>query len=895
MKALMRLRSFSRNFACRADSEGDLDAEVRAHLDLLTEEKIREGLAPAEARRAARIELGCLEQLKEEVRAARSGAWLEQFWQDVRFGARQLRRNPGFTAVVVLTLALGIGANTAVFSMVDGVLLRPLPVPSGGQIVTLAIDEKGFPLGAQGFSYPEFTEFRAAARSFCEVLGEALVAPEIGLTTGERTEPMVLTAVSSNYFSGLRITPALGRLVLPNEGETPGEPGVLVLGHAYWLKRFGGDPSIIGQKARVGGIPVTIIGVVPKEFYGSFSIFELDGYVSFSTIAQDERWKKFWTDRGLRRILSLGRLTDGVSIAQAQARLDVISDRLAKQYPVTDGRVTVRVIPERLARPIPYANQGVLVISALFLALASLVLMLACTNVANILMARASLRRREAAIRTALGAGRGRLVRQLLVETLMLAIVGGSVGMLLARWANQAIGTVHLSGIPLRLDFDLDWRIFTFALAAAVLGGLIAGLSPAFRATRVDVNAVLHGEGGVTSVRDSHRVRGDLMGFQVAGSLTLLILAGLFMRSLQSAEHTYLGFDPEHLLNVTLDPQGNSFNRAQTEEFYKDLAARLAALPGVQSVAQASFVPIESPPARRSVYLENRPLPPQQQPPLILNNRVDTGYFKTLRIAILRGRDFALSDDANAPAVAIVNQTMAERFWPHEDAIGKRFSLTDPSGPFMEVVGVMQDGKYLSIGEDPQAYFCLPLLQDYVSRRALHIRSSRPLTLVGDEVRFEIAKLAPGLPVLEQLTMKQSIAGAKGLFIYRLGAAIAAGMGALGLALAVFGVYGIVSYSTALRTHEIGVRRALGASSAEIYKLVLNRGIRVAMGGVAAGLAGAWLLSRVLAHHLTGVSTTDAFTYASCTALICAVTLLACWIPARRATRVDPMIALRHE
>ena len=896
MSTLRGLRSLFRNLLRRDRTERDLDAEVRAHLDLLIQEKLREGLPPDEARRAARIELGGVEQLKEEVRAVRAGAWLEQLWKDLRYGARQLLRHPGLTFVTVLTLATGIGANTAMFSMVNGVLLRPLPVPSPERIVVLAIAEKGSALGAQGFSYPEFTEFRAEAGSFCDILGAALAGPEVGFTAGDRTESISLTAVSNNYFSGLGVNPAVGRLLQPGEGETPGEQGVLVLGYSYWLRRFGGDPDIVGRKARIAGIPVSIIGVTPKDFYGSHSIFDIEGYVSLSTIAQDEHWKKIWTDRGMRMILAMARLKADVSRTQAQARLDVISARLAKQYPATDGRVTVRVIPERLARPIPYANNPVLVLSGLFLALTGLILLLACGNVANILIARASVRRAEMAIRTALGAGRGRLIRQLLAETMLLAILGGCLGVLLAVWLNRMLGTVHFPSFPVRLDYGLDWRVFAFALAAACGSGIAAGISPAIRATHANIHVVLHGgSGGDSSVRDAHRVRGDLMAAQVAGSLMLLIVAGLFVRSLQSAQETYLGIDPGPVLNLTLDPQTSNYDRTQTTEFYRALEARLSALPGVESVSQAAFVPIESPPDRRPVYVPDRPLPPGQRPPTALYNRVDAGYFKTLRVPILRGRGISAADDENAPAVAIINQTMADQFWPHEDPIGKRFQVKESSAPIIEVVGVMQDGKYLSIGEDPQPYFCVPLLQDFVSRRVLQIRSSRPLAPLGDEVRSELTRVALGVPVLGLRTMHDAIAGAKGLFMYRLGASLAAAMGALGLLLAVIGVYGMVSYATAQRTHEIGIRRALGASSADIGKLVLGRGMQVIIGGVLAGLVGAWLLSRVMAGYLLGVSSNDSLTYCGSTLLICAVTLLASWIPARRALRVDPMIALRHE
>ncbi|MGA7081402.1 MAG: ABC transporter permease, partial [Terriglobales bacterium] len=443
-------------------------------------------------------------------------------FQDVRYALRQLRKNPGITAVVVITLALGIGANTAVFSLINGFLIRPLPVPSPGQLVALAIEEKNSPLGALGFSYPEFSAFRQQAGDSCEVFGQAL-AGSPGLTADGRTDRVSMTAVTSNYFSGLGVKPPLGRLIVPSEGEQPGEPAVIVLGYSFWLKRFGGDPSVIGKQVRVDGKPVEIIGVVPEEFHGSFSPFELDSYVPLSAIFPSGAGSNFWTDRNLRPILAMGRLKSGVSLKQAQSLFDVISQRLASAYPASDKGFSVRVIPERLSRPIPYANKPFLIISALFLVLSAIVLLLASTNVVNILMARASSRMREMAIRTALGGSRGRLVRQMLTETMLLAILGGTGGVLLGLWADRLSASIHVPDMPLQLASRFDWPVFTYALAAVLLTAMLAGLSPALNAARADVNAVLHQRGNNNSSSAGRpRTRGDLMVAQVAGSLALL-------------------------------------------------------------------------------------------------------------------------------------------------------------------------------------------------------------------------------------------------------------------------------------------------------------------------------------------------------------------------------------
>jgi predicted permease len=385
------------------------------------------------------------------------------------------------------------------------------------------------------------------------------------------------------------------------------------------------------------------------------------------------------------------------------------------------------------------------------------------------------------------------------------------------------------------------------------------------------------------------------MVVQVAGSLTLLIVAGLFVRSLRSAESMYLGFDRDHVLNVALDPHENNYDEAQTNDFYRELKAKVVALPGVQSVSLATFVPIVSFPSKQAVYVESRPVPLDQRPPAVLFNRVDTAYFKTLLIPILSGREFTESDDKTAPTVAIINQTMANRFWPHEDPIGKRFSLKNQNGPFLEVVGVMQDGKHNTIGEDPQPYFCVPLVQDYVSGRVMRVRSSVPPQSLIADLRREIRILEPGMSILDLRTMKESLAGAKGFFTFRLAASLAAGMGTLGLILPIVGVYGVVSYSATQRTHEIGIRRALGASSNDIRALIFGQGIRLVLGGVLVGLLGAWALTRAMTHMLVGVSPSDPVTYAGLAIVLSCVALLACYVPTRRAMRVDPMVALRYE
>jgi predicted permease len=876
-------------------NQQELAEELETHLQLHFEDNLHAGMSPDEARRRALIKLGGLEQTKEAYRDRKRLPVVETFLQDLRFAARMLRKNPGVTMVVILTLALGVGANTAIFGLVNGLLLQRLPVPSADQIAALVIQSGDSSLGALGFSYPQFVEFREQTAPICEVFGSA-TAWRLNFTAEGHSDTLTIGGVSSNYFSALGVKPALGRLVLPGEGEDPGEPAILVLSYSFWQRRFGGDPQVIGKQVRVGGKPTTIVGVMEKEFRGQFSVFEMDAYAPLSTVFDQSSASNFWNSRDVHLMLVLGRLKPGITLAQAQSRFDVISRRLAAQYPVTDKNLSVRVMDERLSRPIPYANNAFILFSGLFLILGVLVLLLACTNIANILMARASVRQREMAIRAALGGARYRLVRQMLTETMLTALVGGIAGVTLGAGLSRFASSTHLSNIPVRLGFGFDWRVFVYALAAVVFIAVSAGLSPALRATHADVNTVLH-QGGRADAggKARHKVRGDLMAAQVAGSLTLLIVAGLFVRSLSAVEHMDIGFDPNQLLNVTLDPSLNNYTEIQTNEFYRSLETKVRAIPGIESVSLAASVPMGSTLGSQSVYIEGRRVPSGQRAPGAFFNSVDALYFDTLRIRVLLGRAFRDADSETSPRVAIVNETMARHFWPGENPMGKRFSLTSDTGPFVEIVGVARDGKYRVLAEDPQAYFYVPLTQHFTAQRTLQIRSSLPSESLARMVQHEIQALDANDPIEETQTMKESLGGTLGYFIYRLGASLAAAMGLLGLLLAVVGVYGVVSYAATQRTQELGIRMALGASPRQILALLLRQGAQLVAAGLLFGLAGAWALTRVMSNMLVGVSPSDPLTYVSVAALLSFITLLACWIPARRAMRVDPMVALRYE
>ncbi len=815
-------------------------------------------------------------------------------WQDVRYAFRMLGKSPTLTLIVILTLALGIGANTAIFGIVNGIVLRPLPVKSPQQIMVLAAQAKGDTLGIFTLSYPQLVDLRKQADAFSDVFASQTNFG--GLSYAGKANQFVYAYVTGNYFSSLGVQPALGRLFLPTEGEAGGKDPYIVVGYDFWQKKFGGDPGIVGKQALIDGQEATIIGVTPKGFQGTQFVLNLDGYIPLN-MQPTPTVPTFWTDRSSRGLAVLARLKPGVTLQQAQSSLNVVMARLAEQNAATDKGVTIRVVPERLARPQPFPNNIVPFIAGIFLVLAGLVLLLACMNVANILLVRATMRQREMAIRAAMGANRWRLIRQMLTESIMLALFGGVGGLAVGVWASSAVGALIPAGrIPIRVDFGFDWRVFGYAMGAALFTGAIVGLWPALRAGRADVNSVLQSGGrSDTAGAGRHRLRSVLVVAQVAGSLVLLIVAGLFVRSLMRAQHAYLGFDADHVLNLTLDPREVGYDETRTKTFYHDLETKVRALPGVQSASLAFSVPMGPVQDGSMIYVEGQPQTPGQPAPIVIYNHVDEPYFDTMRIPLLRGRAFQESDNDKAPLVAVITQSMAQQFWPNQDAIGKRFSMKSATGPFVEVVGIAADGKYVFIGWDNKPFFFVPLAQDYAAYRTLQVRSSLPPENMIAQMQNEVRALDPNMPVTDVETMRRSLSGGNGFFIFQVGAILAAAMGLLGLTLAVVGVYGVVSYAASQRTHEIGIRMALGAGRRDILQLVLQQGLALVIAGVVSGTVLAWALTRSMATILVGVSPTDALTYGMATLLLAAIGFWACYAPARRAMKLDPMIALRYE
>jgi predicted permease len=829
---------------------------------------------------------------------------MSTIWHDLVYGVRMLRKHPGFTALAVFTLALGIGANTAIFSVVDWLMIRPLPVSHPEQITFLTIQQEG--RYSNGFSLPDLLDIRNQSSSvFSDVAGVGFGLSG-GLTIDGKTQPLQAGYVTGNFFRLTGIKPQLGRFILPSEGAVAGADPVVVLSFSYWVTRFGSDPNIVGKQAAFDGRPVTIIGVAPKGFRGLISLFDTQGYLPIGMQSADgSRPVDFMTDRGARDALITARLKDGVSLEQAGSVLRVISSHLSDQYPKTEKGINLYVW--QLGPDGPSSNPAskpIASIGIIFLSLALLVLVLACLNVANMLLVRAAGRQREMAVRAALGAARGRLIRQLLAESLVLAFVGCAAGIFLGLAASRALGSINLmTSIPITLDFQFDWRVFTYAFAMALLTGVLAGIVPALRASGINLSGMLH-ESERSSTGSRQRLRGTLVAAQVAGSLMLLIVAGLFTRSLSNVHLANLGFDPKHVLNLTIDPREIGYNEAQGRDFNRQLLGRIRSIPGIQSASLAQTVPLGEFQFGDRLEVDGYQSPDGKSKPEAGYNFVSSGYFETMGLPILHGRGFTDADEQNSPLVAVINESMAQQFWPKQDPIGRHFVLLEGGHEAdeaaarkhpLEIVGVVRNSKTGNVVEAPAPFFFAPLTQHYQSLSTLQIRTFGAPESMAQVTDQTIESLAPTMPVYGVQTMSNALRSLNGLFLFQFGAGLAASLGIIGLILATVGVYGVVSYAASQRTREIGIRMALGARPAAALQMICRQGVVIIGIGLVVGLFAALAAGRVLGSFLIGVAPTDPITYVTVSLGLLFVGLSASYLPARRAAKVDPLVALRHE
>jgi predicted permease len=654
---------------------------------------------------------------------------------------------------------------------------------------------------------------------------------------------------------------------------------------------------VIGRTVRVNGQPFTVVGVVPETFTGTYALVEFDAYMPLGMVYPEAAYKELLQRRDNHELRVIGRLQSSTTIAQAQAGLDVLARQLEQQYPDTNKTVRLRVIPEWRGRPEPNNADTMPFVAAVFLVLVGLVLLVACVNVVNLLLVRATVRQREIALRAALGAGRRRLVRQLLTESLLLAALGGLTGAAVGRAISSMVTRIPFpADIPVRFDLPFDWRVFAYIAMVALGAGVVVGLLPALRASRADLNEVLREGGrGLSDGSGRYRLRGLLVVAQVAVSLVLLVAASLFVRSVQRAQAVDLGFDYSNVLNLAMDVSQQGMDDARGRNFYDQVRDRVRTLPDVQSVSYAYSVPFGYYNSATVAEAEGRPLPKDQRPPAISYNIVEADYFRTLGISVVRGRAFTEQDDERARPVAIVNQMMAEKMWPGEDAIGKRFRMQGDNPSWMEIVGITRNGKYTFIFENPRMYFFIPMAQHYSALRVLQLRTAGAPDALAPLVQKEIRALNPDLPVYDVRSMRRTMDGGNGFFLLNMGALFGGALGLLGLVLALVGLYGVVSYSASQRTQEIGVRIALGASERDIVRLVVGQGLLLVGIGIGCGLAAAVGVSSLLANLLFGISPRDPVTYVCVPLALGAMALIASYLPARRATRVDPVVALRAE
>jgi predicted permease len=884
----MSWRSRLRALVQRRRVERAMDDEMRFHLEMETQDLLRQGLSAEEARRRAALAFGGVERYKEEARDAWGVRWLEELRADLRFSARSLRRTPVFTAVAVLALGLGIGANSIVFSFVDAVAFRPLPVERPQDLVALYGAREGADL--LNLSYPTYEDVRRAARGFSDAA--AFADGPVTLSEGGTPDVVWAQHPTANYFSLLGVRPELGRLLRPGDDHE----SVVVLGHSLWVTRFAGDRAVVGRRILINGSPFTVIGVAPPEFLGT----RLFSYAP-----------ALWVPLGMHRQTIPGsdsllvrrvggrfqvvaRLRDGVTRAQAAALADAVVRRLAETYPTALAGWRIRLVDNRTPiNPWLASPERLKSIGRLLLLGVGLVLLVACANVANLLLARMSARRREVAIRLSLGASRGRLVRQFLTESLVLAGLGVVAALPLALLTIQAS-----AGMSPPVDYTTafrpvaDARVLVFTAVIGLVAGIIFGLAPALQTASPEIAATLRdGAAGPGSRRS--RLRNVLVVGQIAVSLVVLVAAGLFTRSLENARALDPGFRVDGAVVFTLDPQLiPSYDAARTAALYRVLLDRLHALPGVQSVTRASGLPLDGSSSSMTVFAEGRAASVED------GVRVDytivgLDYFATLGTPIVEGRSFVPGDSAGPMEGAVINDVLARRLWPGEPAVGKRIRLGSAEGDAVEVIGTSRATKYRQLGEAPRPAMTLTTLRNPVSRSTVLVRTAGDLAALYPAIRREVARLDPGLPIVGLKTLRDHIAVSYSAA--ESGAWATTGFGILALLLAASGIYGVVSYAVSQRTRELAVRVALGARRGQVVRLVVGSGVRLALLGIAVGVIAALAVTRGLAEMLYDVAPYDPVTFVGVALGLGAIAVVASLVPAWRAQAVDPSVALRAE
>jgi predicted permease len=877
-----RLRSWFLRFAAlfqKSRNELEFSSELESHLQMHIEDNLRRGMSREQARREALMKLGGVEQTKELYRDRRSLPILETLLQDLRFAARMLLKNPGFTFVAVLTLALGIGANTAIFSIVNGVLLQPLPYSRPEQLVVVARTEPRFdhPVPVSG---PNFLDWRARATQFQSLAG--FDGRGFTVMFGNQPENILGAAVSFNFLSVLQVTPALGRNFVEAE-EHSGNDRVALISQNFWMDRLGGDPGWVGRTLIINGQPFMVVGILPAHFR---YVMMPDAQI-FIPLNLEK------TDRGNNFMSVIGRTKLGVSLHQAQSEMDSIARALEKQYPTDDAEQGAVVIP-MLSRIGARAREGLLIM----LAAVGLILLIACANVGNLLLAQGVRRRGEIAVRSALGAAPSRLVRQCVTESLLLGLLGGTLGLLVGYYGLQAFRILSPGNVPRLEEVQMNLSVLLFSFLLSILASILFGLIPASGISRVNLADTLkEGSARATSGVERGFVRQALVVTEIALSLVLLAGAGLAVRSFINLLSADPGYDSRNLLTFYLSPQIRK--AAQAENFYSQVFERMSAIPGVQSVAISRSVPPGGEEVDGPVITSEHPDMDPNRAPDIIYNPISPNYFRTMRLPLLAGREFSKADAPGVNPVVILNEAAARSLFPSENAVGQHLKLgADNLAAWWTVVGVVADERYFGWDSDrtPTAYIPFSqILQDAMPDydAAIILRtSSAPLSFLP-AVRSAMASVDNHMALLGPQTMEQRLG--QTFAPHRFNMALLAAFAGLALVLAAVGVYGVMSQFVAQRTHEIGVRVAFGARSIDVVRLVLSQGVRLALLGLGIGILAAAAATRLIRSLLYGVSASDPLTFAFVALLLICVVLTACFVPAWRAMRVDPMAALRHE
>jgi predicted permease len=874
----------------RARRDEELDVEIQAHLRMAEADRVARGESPAEAAGNARREFGNLGRVKEVTREMWSGLWLERLAQDLGFGFRMLRRSPGFSILAILCLTLGIGANAAVYGWIEGLLLRPYPaVAHQERLFVLAGTARG-QSGFSNVSWPDLVDFQKG----CTLI-ESVIADKITGTTlniGDRAERAVGSLVSANYFDALGVRPVLGRGFAPGEDVGRNAHPVTVISHQLWKDRFRGDPGIIGKTQLFNALPHTIIGVAPEAFHGTFVNYAMQFWVPasmqevFDPSGAGSGYKL--EDRGARWIEGFVRLKAGVKLERAQEEISAVARRLEATYPETNRGRGITLVPLWRA---PFNGAGELMpLLRIVLAVVFFVLLIACANVSNLMLVRSFARQHEMTLRLALGAGRGRLLMQLLTEGLILSVFAGAGGLLVAYWCRNVLVLFFppRGGVPLNLSASIDGRVLVLSAGICVASTLLFALVPAIQAGNIDLSGALKaGSGGVVGGYRRSRVRSGLVLAQASLSFVLLVGAGLFMRSLQGIRTASPGFSTQ-VLTTAVDLSSAGYDTARKRNFLDELLDRVQALPGVESAAYARTRPFgyrmySSAPIAVEGY---QPAPDEQ--PAAQYNEVSPGYLGTMGIPLVSGREFIRADDESTPLVAVVNETMGALYWRGRDPVGQRMQVR---GRWTQIVGVARVSKYSTFLETPAPFFYVPLRQNFSGSASLNIRTSRAPAAMAAALVKEVHALDPNLAPSEVITMREQVD--RTTSTQRIGVTLLGVFGGLALVLAAVGLYGVMSYAVSQSNRELGLRIALGAGASDLLRLVMSPGLALAAGGVVLGAAVALALTRLIGYLLYNVSPRDPLAFGSAFAVMTIASLAACLFPALRAMRTDPVRALR--